>query len=614
MSKINILDDLKNQPNEKIEAIKKILPDCFDKDGNLIAGKLKEVLSQDFEKPDTERFTFNWAGKQKAREVAYKTYTEGTLAFDKTKSKNFETTKNLIIEGDNLQVLKLLKNSYKGKVKCIYIDPPYNTGQDFVYNDKFELDIKKYLIETGEIDEETGEQMADYIQKDDGKKHSKWLSFMYPRLMVAREMLREDGVIFVSIDDNEVHHLRLLMNEVFGEGECEQMIWHKVDDDAGRLKVTKRFRREHEYIVIGYKNKDNIEFDKYLSDRNYKNEYTNPDNDPRGAYKQGIISHTEELSRENGKNFFEVITPSRRSVNRQWRVTKEEFEHLRQDNRIYFGRNGDSIPSIKVFISEQKETTPISILLELGTSKSSGINLQKLFNGISIFDYPKPVSLIKHLLQISTAPNDLILDFFAGSGTTGQAVMELNQEELDKQTKDGLLMDKEAIVGGRRFILVQLPEKIDEKKEAFKAGYKKISDITIERVKRAGEKYKSVDNGFKVLQLADNPDREILWNLGNFNDNDFIFTHLALLYGYGLNYKLAKIAEKEIYMMKSEIEKTKDAIIILEKNLLTIQDIMLLVKNYGKEKYKFFSCDSALNIELTYNLLQHFQERNVVVF
>ena len=231
-----------------------------------------------------------------------------------------------------------------------------------------------------------------------------------------------------------------------------------------------------------------------------------------------------------------------------------------------------------------------------------------------MFDFTKPIPLIKRILQISTKPNDLILDFFAGSGTTGQAVMELNQEEVDKQTKDGLLMDKEAIVGGRRFILVQLPEKIDEKKEAFKAGYKKISDITIERVKRAGEKYKSVDNGFKVLQLADNPDREILWNLGNLNDNDFIFTHLALLYGYGLNYKLAKIAEKEIYLMKSEIEKTKDAIIILEKNLLTMQDIMLLVKNYGKEKYKFFSCDSALNIELTYNLLQHFQERNVVVF
>ena len=192
--------------------------------------------------------------------------------------------------------------------------------------------------------------------------------------------------------------------------------------------------------------------------------------------------------------------------------------------------------------------------------------------------------------------------------------MELNQEELDKQAKDGLLMDKEAEVGGRRFILVQLPEKIDAKKEAFKAGYKHISDITIERVKRAGEKYKSVDNGFKVLQLADNPDRTNLFSLGILDNNEFILTHLALLYGYGLNYKLAKIAEKEIYLMKSEIEKTKDAIIILEKNLLTMKDIMLLVKNYGKEKYKFFSRDSALNIELTYNLLQHFQEKNVVVF
>ena len=257
MSKINIFDDLQNQPNDKIGAIKKILPDCFDKDGNLIAGKLKEVLSQEFEKPDTERFTFNWAGKQKAREIAYKTYTEGTLKFDKTKSKNFETTKNLIIEGDNLQVLKLLKNSYKGKVKCIYIDPPYNTGNDFVYNDKFELDIKKYLIETGEIDQETGEQMADYIQKDDGKKHSKWLSFMYPRLMMAREMLQEDGVIFISIDDNEVQHLRLLMNEVFGEESgLIPIIWKKGNAQNDAIGIQKN----HEYILGYFKDEVNLKY------------------------------------------------------------------------------------------------------------------------------------------------------------------------------------------------------------------------------------------------------------------------------------------------------------------------------------------------------------------
>lgn len=627
MSKINILDDLKNQPNEKIEAIKKILPDCFDKDGNLIAGKLKEVLSQEFEKPDTERFTFNWAGKQKAREVAYKTYTEGTLKFDKTKSKNFDETKNLIIEGDNLQVLKLLKNSYKGKVKCIYIDPPYNTGQDFVYNDKFELDIKKYLIETGEIDQETGEQMADYIQKDDGKKHSKWLSFMYPRLMVAREMLREDGVIFVSIDDNEVHHLRLLMNELFGEGEFVGQIQRKTTEHV-RVLADYELQKLNDYIFIYAKNIDAVNFNKKITgEAKYElkdelGEYTLKSFQNSGAdgtraarpklyYPIYINLNTNVMSLEKIDGCIEILPKKVMREDGRWLWSKEKFE---QDKYLLEYKNGTIFR--KSYYDEEEDQNKYQaekLWLDgfqnrLGAKDLTDLNLQ------GFFDYPKPVSLIKHLLQISTAPNDLILDFFAGSGTTGQAVMELNQEELDKQAKDGLLMDKEAIVGGRRFILVQLPEKIDEKKEAFKANYKKISDITIERVKRAGEKYQNVDNGFKVLQLADNPDREILWNLGNFNDNDFIFTHLALLYGYGLNYKLAKIAEKEIYMMKSEIEKTKDAIVILEKNLLTMKDIMLLVKNYGKEKYKFFSRDSALNIELTYNLLQHFQEKNVVVF
>ena len=613
MSKINIFDDLKNQPNEKIEAIKKILPDCFDKDGNLIAGKLKEVLSQEFEKPDTERFTFNWAGKQKAREVAYKTYTEGTLKFDKTKSKNFETTKNLIIEGDNLQVLKLLKNSYKGKVKCIYIDPPYNTGQDFVYNDKFELDIQKYLIETGEIDQETGEQMADYIQKDDGKKHSKWLSFMYPRLMMAREMLRDDGVIFVSIDDNEVHNLKQLMNELFGEGEFVGSFIRKTKSTTNDAK--RGFNIQHEECLVYAKDIENLNLNG--EEKTWEN-YKNPDNDPNGTW---VIA---DPSARTG-SVFEIKNPYTGKIdlppeNRQWQFSETRFKEFVENGKIVFKKEHKENERGFIFKRYKDDVrSDFHLVNSLDFANNDYMNQvatkenKNDFSGLQ-FDYPKPVQYIKNILKYSTAPNDLILDFFAGSGTTGQAVMELNQEELDKAAKDGMFEDKTTEVGGRRFILVQLPEKIDEKKEAFKAGYKKISDITIERVKRAGEKYKSVDNGFKVLQLADNPDREILWNLGNLNDNDFIFTHLALLYGYGLNYKLAKIAEKEIYLMKSEIEKTKDAIIILEKNLLTMQDIMLLVKNYGKEKYKFFSCDSALNIELTYNLLQHFQERNVVVF
>ncbi len=627
MSKINILDDLQNQPNEKIEAIKKILPDCFDVDGNLIGEKLQEILANNFKIPETERFTFNWAGKQKAREVAYKTYTEGTLKFDKTKSKNFETTKNLIIEGDNLQVLKLLKNSYKGKVKCIYIDPPYNTGQDFVYNDKFELDIKKYLIETGEIDEETGEQLTDYIQKDDGKKHSKWLSFMYPRLMMAREMLQEDGVIFVSIDDNEVHNLKQLMNELFGEGEFVGQIQRKTTEHV-RVLADYELQKLNDYIFIYAKNIDAVNFNKKITgEAKYElkdelGEYTLKSFQNSGAdgtraarpklyYPIYINLNTNVMSLEKIDGCIEILPKKVMREDGRWLWSKEKFE---QDKYLLEYKNGTIFR--KSYYDEEEDQNKYQaekLWLDgfqnrLGAKDLTDLNLQ------GFFDYPKPVSLIKHLLQISTQAGDLVLDFFAGSGTTGQAVMELNQEELDKQAKDGLLMDKEAEVGGRRFILVQLPEKIDAKKEAFKAGYKKISDITIERVKRAGAKYQNIDNGFKVLGLVDNPDKENLFNLKNVDDNLFIITHLALFYGYGLNYKIKKIAEKEIYLMKSEIEKTKDAIIILEKNLLTMQDIMLLVKNYGKEKYKFFSCDSALNIELTYNLLQHFQERNVVVF
>ncbi len=514
-------------------------------------------------------------------------------------------------------------SGYKGKVKCIYIDPPYNTGNDFVYDDSFELDIKKYLIETGEIDEETGEQMADYIQKDDGKKHSKWLSFMYPRLMVAKELLREDGVIFVSIDDNEVHNLRQLMNEVFGEGLVETFVWRKsgIGRD-GKMKNTTTFRNDHEYIFVAHK--DTKELNKSFEKPNFENKGSNPDSDPRGNWMSGSISRTEEASKQNHSNYYTVISPTGVSFTRQFDVSKEEFEKLNKDNRISWGESNSNVPRIKVFTDEERNVTTSSLIdYKDMTTTLGGKQLEEILQveGIGNEVRPKPVALIKKLIQISTKPNDIILDFFAGSGTTGQAVMELNQDEIDKQAKqnEGVFEnDEQKVVGGRKFILVQLPEKIDNKKEAFKAGYKKISDITIERVKRAGEKYKSVDNGFKVLELTDSPNRDDLWSLNNLpdgeNSNQFTLTHLALMYGYGLNYEAIKISEKEIYIMKSEIAKTKDAIVILEQDPLTMRDIMNLVNKYSEGSYKFFSRDSALNIELTHNLLQHFREDNVVVF
>lgn len=327
------------------------------------------------------------------------------LAEVKTKNINADKKKgiNLLIEGDNYHSLRSILYTHKGEVDAIYIDPPYNTGNEFIYNDK-KVDI------------------------EDSYRHSKWLSFMSKRLEIAKELLTEQGLIFISIDDNEMAQLKLLCDDIFDEKNVEMMIWHKVGDDSGRLKITKRFRREHEYIIVCYKNKDKVFFKKYETERDYKNTYNNPDSDPRGPYKQGIISHTEEKSRENGKNFYSVVTPSGRVVSRQWRVTEEEFQNLREDDRIYFGKNGDSIPSLKVFINEKKMATPVSILTELGTAKSAGNNLKDIF-GERVFSYPKPVELIKHLLKISTKENATILDFFAGSGTTGHAVLELNMED-----------------------------------------------------------------------------------------------------------------------------------------------------------------------------------------
>lgn len=310
---------------------------------------------------------------------------------------------HFLIEGDNYEALKLLQTTHRGKVDVIYIDPPYNTGKEFVYNDKL-------------------------VDKEDTYRHSKWLSFMEKRLKLAYDLLTDDGVIFISIDDNEFAQLKLLCDEIFDNNNVEIMVWHKVGDDSGRLKVTKRFRKEHEYIIVCYKNKDTVLFSKYEAERHYKNEYNNPDNDPRGPYKQGIISHTEVKSNPNGKNFYSVTTPSGRVVSRQWRMSEEEFNQLREDNRIYFGKNGDAIPSLKVFISEKKMATPTSILSDLGTAKSAGKTLEQILHS-KVFSYPKPLELIMHLLKISSHSNAIILDFFAGSGTTGHAVLELNQED-----------------------------------------------------------------------------------------------------------------------------------------------------------------------------------------
>ncbi len=487
--KVNLTSS--NLSEEKLQELRKILPEAFS-ENKIDWDRLKTVLGDHID-PRIEKFGFSWAGKSNAIRSVIMPST-ATLRPNKDSSVDFDTTENLFIEGDNLEALKLLQRAYFEKVKFIYIDPPYNTGSDFVYRDNFAAPIKGYLEQTGQIDNDG--QKLQTNRETNGRYHSDWLSMMYPRLKLAWNLLRRDGVIFVSIDDREVHHLKLMMDEIFGEENVETMVWHKVDDDSGRMKVTHRFRSEHEYIIVAYKQKSEVFFKKYKEDRNYKNVYTNPDNDPRGPYKQGIVSSTEEKSNKKSDRYFTVTTPSGKEYTRQWRVVKQEFDQLIADNRIYFGKKGDSVPSLKVFINEQKDATPISILQGLGTAKSAGFSLAALFDEKRMFDYPKPVELIKRLMQISTGKDDLICDFFAGSGTTAQAMLELNKDED----------------GNRKFILVQLPELIDSDTEAYKSGLQTIAQVAEERIRRVIKKEK-ISDGFKLFKLGES----------NYPENNFDF-------------------------------------------------------------------------------------------
>jgi len=476
---------------------------------------LKQALSKNLVEGDDERYRLDWPGKKASLLKANIPITK-TLRPCREESVNFDTTENVYIEGDNFEVLKILQESYLGKLKMIYIDPPYNTGNDFIYKDDFAKSKDEYEEDLGVEDEEGGKLFRN--TDSNGRFHSDWISMMYERLVVAKDLLKDDGVIFISIDDGELDNLKKICSEVFGESNVETVIWQKVSDDSGKLKVTYRMRLEHEYVVVCFKNKVNNYFNKFIEKRNYKNEYTNPDNDPRGPYKQAIISDTEENSNNDSNRYYGVTTPSGKIYTRQWRVEKWEMDELITNNRIFFGISGDSIPSLKAFISEPKLSTPSTLMVNLGTAKTAGTSIEKIFNDRSIFLYPKPVELIKHLIKIVTdnryslnpskkskrkvffagvdmgiedaQSNDIILDFFSGSATTAHAVMQLNVE-------DG---------GNRKFIMVQLPEKTDEESEAYKAGYKTIAEIGRERIRRAGKKIvEELKAKNQQLQLGEDP-------------------------------------------------------------------------------------------------------------
>ena len=453
---------------------------------------LRQLLGDNAVENAPEAYEFNWVGKQAARAEVLRP-TKKTLRPVKEDSVDWDNTQNLYIEGDNLEVLKLLQKPYLGKVKMIYIDPPYNTGNDFVYHDDFAMSADEYAEASGSVDE-LGNK---YIKNMDsnGRFHSDWCSMIYSRLMVARTLLTEDGVIFISIDDNEQKNLKNLCDEVFGcNNFLAQVVWERA---FSPINLMKHFSPSHDYILC-YANDISKAVCHGIGRSDEANDrYSNPDNDPRGVWSSSDISVGPPVQ----ENIYTITTPSGRNVEppagRSWSLSRKAFRERLEDNRIWFGPNGDNTPRIKRFLSELRKAgiTPMTIWKHTEVDHSQGATqkLAKLFDGKKYFDYPKPVTLIERCLQLYSDKDSIILDFFSGSGTTAHAVMQLNAE-------DG---------GNRKYIMVQLPEETPEDSEARKAGYNTIPDIAKERIRRAGKKIKEespsttadLDTGFRVFRL-----------------------------------------------------------------------------------------------------------------
>ena len=461
---------------EKKKRLKELFPEVFDEE-HIDFDQLKRVLGQWID-PGKERFGLNWPGKAECLKMI-QSPAKGTLKPCRTESVDWDTTGNLFIEGDNLEVLKLLQKAYFGKVKMIYIDPPYNTGKEFIYPDKYSESLDTYLRYTGQKDSNGHEFSTN--SDTNGKFHSRWLNMMYPRLYLAKNFLREDGVIFISIDDNEQANLRKLCDQIFGEENfIGNFAWRK---KAGAGADSKLFFRQHEYVLFYAKNIINIqEFFQPLTDKQ-KKEYSNPDNDKRGLWAKTDLRRTGD---NDPTRTYEVVSPTGQKHKHCWTYTQENFKKLVAENLIWWGQDGNQLPKRKRFLKDKQGLTPRSWIDSILTSEG-----KKDLDAIDLdcFQYPKPKDLIKLFVQIATSKEDLVMDFFAGSATTAHAIMQLNME-------DG---------GNRKYIMVQIPEHIDKKSQAYQDSYKTIADIGKERIRRAIKKIKNenpkLDLGFKVLKL-----------------------------------------------------------------------------------------------------------------
>ena len=535
--------------------------------------KLRVELSKGIVEGQQERYQFTWPGKREAMRIA-NTPTNMTLRPDRESSVDFDNTGNLYIEGDNLEVLKILREDYLGKVKMIYIDPPYNTGNDFVYVDDFSQTSGEFRGKSGMFDEDGNMILQNYEvnSESNGRFHTDWLNMIYPRLKVARDLLTEDGVIFISIDDNEVENLRKVCDEVFGERNfIAQLIWER----AYSPKNDARFiSNSHDYVIMFAKNIDNYVIGRLDRTDEANARYQNPDNDPRGVWKPSDLS----VKTYNAECDYPITTPTGRIIEppagRCWSLSKKAFFERLQDNRIWFGSDGNSVPCIKRFLTELKYDgmAPTSILFykEVGHSQEGAKEVVSLFGDKGVFDGPKPVRLLQRLITLANLKDDsIVLDFFSGSATTAHALMKTN---LEKGTD-------------RKFILVQLPEKVSDKKKD--QGYGTICEIGKERIRRAGKKIleelatKKAENGlfdkeseptrldvgFRVLKLDTSNMQDVYYTPEDssaatlFDDNvkpdrtpeDLLF-QVMLEYNLPLSAKIERktIAGKEVFSVNDD--------------------------------------------------------------
>ena len=445
-------------------------------DNQLNLERLKELMGEERLAP-AEHYELSWAGKKDARREIQKK-TSHTLRPD---ANNPESAQHMLIEGENLEVLRVLQKSYYGKVKMIYIDPPYNTGNDsFVYPDDYSETLDEYQKRTGEKNEAgflNKQSLWKKNSKESGQYHSAWLSMMYPRLYLARNLLREDGVIFISIDDNEAANLKLLCDEVFGEENfIAEIVWQRAFSPKNDAKY---LSDSNDYVLLYAKSKRFFNVGRLERTEAANERYKNLDNDPRGVW----ISDNLTVKTYSEKYNYPITTPSGRVVEpadgRCWSTSKERMQELIEDNRIWFGANGDNVPRLKRFLTDVQQgmvATTLWLHDEVGHNQEGRQELKELFDDKGYFDGPKPVRLLKRILKVGAViDNDIVLDFFSGSGSTAHALMELNAE-------DG---------GNRQSISVQLPEKLEENSEAYKAGYRTIADITRARIEKVIAKLKA---------------------------------------------------------------------------------------------------------------------------